>query len=228
MGDHHPFFAMDLPRPACRRGAAAGRAAPSHVGSSTRRTTVSSTRGPRPSMRGCAWVRPPAARRRPGLPVPGAARTPAAAAGPGRGRRGMGSEYGSGGPCTPPTTESSRSAGSGSRSTGRCRAGRRPGAKWQRQAGITGVTLHDLRHFFASGLTAGGCDVVTVQRALGAGRSAHNAEHLRTCGPPRRTAPDAALPLAELRRPTSDVARHGEAERRERGPVSVADRTHLL
>jgi integrase len=27
--------------------------------------------------------------------------------------------------------------------------------------------LHDCRHFFASGLIHGGCDVVTVQRALG-------------------------------------------------------------
>ena len=27
--------------------------------------------------------------------------------------------------------------------------------------------LHDLRHFFASGLIRAGCDVVTVQRALG-------------------------------------------------------------
>lgn len=34
-------------------------------------------------------------------------------------------------------------------------------------AGLTGVRLHDLRHFFASGLIAEGCDVVTVQRALG-------------------------------------------------------------
>lgn len=30
-----------------------------------------------------------------------------------------------------------------------------------------GATLHDLRHFYASGLIAAGCDVVTVQRALG-------------------------------------------------------------
>jgi integrase len=29
------------------------------------------------------------------------------------------------------------------------------------------VTLHSLRHYFASGLIAAGCDVVTVQRALG-------------------------------------------------------------
>lgn len=28
-------------------------------------------------------------------------------------------------------------------------------------------TLHDLRHFYASALIAAGCDVVTVQRALG-------------------------------------------------------------
>jgi integrase len=28
-------------------------------------------------------------------------------------------------------------------------------------------TLHDLRHFLASGLIADGCDVVTVQHALG-------------------------------------------------------------
>jgi len=42
---------------------------------------------------------------------------------------------------------------------------------WWRQAraaaGFPGVRLHDLRHFFASGLIAAGCDVVTVQRALG-------------------------------------------------------------
>ena len=34
-------------------------------------------------------------------------------------------------------------------------------------AGVTGLRLHDLRHFYASGLIASGCDVVTVQRALG-------------------------------------------------------------
>jgi integrase len=35
------------------------------------------------------------------------------------------------------------------------------------RAGIEGVTVHSLRHFCASGLIAAGCDVVTVQRALG-------------------------------------------------------------
>jgi len=35
------------------------------------------------------------------------------------------------------------------------------------RAGVTGVTLRDLRHFYASGLIAAGCDVVTVQRSLG-------------------------------------------------------------
>jgi integrase len=34
-------------------------------------------------------------------------------------------------------------------------------------AGLAHIRLHDLRHFYASGLIAAGCDVVTVQRALG-------------------------------------------------------------
>lgn len=41
---------------------------------------------------------------------------------------------------------------------------------WRRTTGgadVEGVRLHDLRHFYASGLIAAGCDVVTVQRALG-------------------------------------------------------------
>jgi integrase len=44
------------------------------------------------------------------------------------------------------------------------------GYRWRktcRAAGVDGVTLHDLRHWYASGLIAQGCDVVTVQRALG-------------------------------------------------------------
>ena len=34
-------------------------------------------------------------------------------------------------------------------------------------ASSTTIKLHDLRHFYASGLIAAGCDVVTVQRSLG-------------------------------------------------------------
>lgn len=34
-------------------------------------------------------------------------------------------------------------------------------------AGLSGFRLHDLRHYYASGLIAAGCDVVTVQRAVG-------------------------------------------------------------
>ena len=44
------------------------------------------------------------------------------------------------------------------------------GHQWRqvrRASGLDGYTLHDLRHFYASGLIASGCDVVTVQRALG-------------------------------------------------------------
>lgn len=44
------------------------------------------------------------------------------------------------------------------------------GYRWrrtQKAAAVSGMKLHDLRHFYASGLIAAGCDVVTVQRALG-------------------------------------------------------------
>jgi integrase len=40
--------------------------------------------------------------------------------------------------------------------------------KTRDKAGID-FRLHDLRHFYASGLIAAGCDVVTVQRAMGHG-----------------------------------------------------------
>ena len=44
------------------------------------------------------------------------------------------------------------------------------GHRWRttlQRAGVTGVRLHDLRHFYASELIASGCNVVAVQRALG-------------------------------------------------------------
>jgi integrase len=41
--------------------------------------------------------------------------------------------------------------------------------RWRSTRADAGVTykLHELRHYFASGLIAAGCDVVTVQRAMG-------------------------------------------------------------
>jgi len=56
--------------------------------------------------------------------------------------------------------------------------GREGGPAWPRRLayewdkttkliGVQGTRLHDLRHFYASGLIAAGCDVVTVQRSLG-------------------------------------------------------------
>lgn len=39
--------------------------------------------------------------------------------------------------------------------------------KARKAAGISDIRMHDMRHFFASGLIAEGCDVITVQRALG-------------------------------------------------------------
>lgn len=43
----------------------------------------------------------------------------------------------------------------------------KPWSRMRSRAGLDDVTMHDLRHFYASGLIAEGCDVVTVQRALG-------------------------------------------------------------
>lgn len=44
------------------------------------------------------------------------------------------------------------------------------GHAWRRvreRVGLEDFTIHDLRHFYASGLIADGCDVVTVQEAMG-------------------------------------------------------------
>ena len=44
------------------------------------------------------------------------------------------------------------------------------GHRWRRtchRAGVQNFSLHSTRHFYASGLIAAGCDVVTVQRSLG-------------------------------------------------------------
>ena len=40
-----------------------------------------------------------------------------------------------------------------------------------RETVLSGIKLHGLQHFYASGLIAAGCDVVTVQRSLGHGKA---------------------------------------------------------
>jgi integrase len=56
------------------------------------------------------------------------------------------------------------------------------GYLWRKARDAAGVDyrLHDLRHFYASGLIAANCDVVTVQRALGHGSTSVT---LNTYGP---------------------------------------------
>jgi hypothetical protein len=73
-------------------------------------------------------------------------------------------------------------------------------------AGVSGLRLHDLRHFYASGLIASGCDVVTVQRALGhssATTTLSTYSHLWPSAEDRTRAAAQAL-LAEARGPEAD------------------------
>ena len=66
------------------------------------------------------------------------------------------------------------------------RAGEDP-SRWLFEASA-GLTLHDLRHFYASGLIAAGCGVVTVQRALRHAKATTTLSS-RTCGRARRIEP---------------------------------------
>jgi integrase len=91
--------------------------------------------------------------------------------------------------------------------------------RWRRTtsaAGLVGLRLHDLRHFYASGLIASGCDVVTVQRALG---HASATTTLSTYSPPWPSAEDRTRAAAQAllaescgletyRRPLSCRSRH--------------------
>ena len=60
--------------------------------------------------------------------------------------------------------------------------------KTLRDAGLSGIKLHDLRHFYASGLIAAGCDVVTVQRRSATRRRRRPSTPTPTSGRPPRTA----------------------------------------
>jgi len=80
-------------------------------------------------------------------------------------------------------------------------------------AGLTGYRLHDLRHFYASGLIAAGCDVVTVQRALGHAKATTTLEtysHLWPSAEDRTRAAAAML--------TEEVLRSGAGNLRARSP----------
>lgn len=66
-------------------------------------------------------------------------------------------------------------------------------------AGVAGLRLHDLRHFYASGLIASGCDVVAVQRALGHASATTMLNTYSHLCPAPRTAP------RPPRRPCSQV-----------------------
>jgi integrase len=59
---------------------------------------------------------------------------------------------------------------------------------------LSGIKLHDLRHFYASGLIAAGCDVVTVQRSLGHAKATTT---LNTCAHLWPTAEDRTRKAAE-------------------------------
>ncbi|MFL6044856.1 MAG: tyrosine-type recombinase/integrase [Propionibacteriaceae bacterium] len=77
----------------------------------------------------------------------------------------------------------------------------------RKRTGIDGFRVHDLRHFYASGLIAAGCDVVTVQRAMG---HASATVTLRTYAHLWPTAEDRTRSAAADLMRTADSSRTGE------------------
>ncbi len=76
--------------------------------------------------------------------------------------------------------------------------------KTLRDAGLSGVKLHDLRHFYASGLIAARCDVVTVQRSLGHAKGLFGFERgWRGCRVRRGVAGLGCRGLQDQQRPSS-------------------------
>ncbi|MCM3556447.1 site-specific integrase [Janibacter melonis] len=87
------------------------------------------------------------------------------------------------------------------------------GNQWRRireAAGLgSDLTLHSLRHFYASGLIAAGCDVVTVQRSLGhssATVTLNTYAHLWSTAEDRTRAAAGQL-MADVLRPAADSLR---------------------
>lgn len=80
-------------------------------------------------------------------------------------------------------------------------------------AGLAGIKLHDLRHFYASGLIAQGCDVVTVQRALGhasATTTLNVYSHLWPTAEDRTCSAAAAMMTSALKNPADSVRTEAE------------------
>jgi integrase len=81
-------------------------------------------------------------------------------------------------------------------------------------AGIEGLTIHSLRHYFASGLIADGCDVVTVQRALGhksPSVTLNTYSHLWPTAEDKTRQAASALAIEALGLAPADSSRTGEA-----------------
>jgi integrase len=79
----------------------------------------------------------------------------------------------------------------------------------KRRAGVDGIRLHDLRHFYASGLIASGLDVVTVQRSLGHARATttlNTYSHLWPTAEERTRTAASELMRSVLAVPTGSVA----------------------
>jgi integrase len=88
---------------------------------------------------------------------------------------------------------------------------------WQRTvkaAGVAGHHIHGLRHFYASGLIAAGCDVVTVQRALGHARPSITLDVYSHLWPTAedRTRKAAATMLREVLGQSADYLRTEEVD----------------
>lgn len=82
-------------------------------------------------------------------------------------------------------------------------------------AGVSGLTLHSLRHYFASGLIADGCDVVTVQRALGhksAGVTLNTYSHLWPTAEDRTRSASGRMAAEALTFAVADSSRTSEAK----------------
>ena len=90
------------------------------------------------------------------------------------------------------------------------------GWRWRqtlRRAGLSGIKLHNLRHFFASGLIAQGCDVVTVQRSLGhssATTTLNTYSHLSPTAEDRTRKAAGAIMAAAIAPPETLTRRDGE------------------